>query len=66
MQFIPIAEETGLIVEIGQWVLRAACSQAKAWMDAGLPSMTVSVNVSGAQFKQRKVWHAVRAALARL
>jgi diguanylate cyclase (GGDEF)-like protein len=63
-KFIPIAEETGLIVEIGQWVLRAACTQVKAWADAGLPPITISVNVSSPQFKQRKVWHAVRGALA--
>jgi diguanylate cyclase (GGDEF)-like protein len=64
IEFIPIAEETGLIVEIGQWVLRAACSQVNAWMQAGLPALSVSVNVSSAQFKQHKVWHAVRGALA--
>ena len=64
MKFIHIAEETGLIVEIGQWVLRAACSQVNAWMQAGLPAISVSVNVSAVQFKQRKVWHAVRGALA--
>ncbi|HTS52722.1 MAG TPA: EAL domain-containing protein [Burkholderiales bacterium] len=63
-KFIPIAEETGLIVEIGQWVLRAACAQIQAWMQRGLPPLSVSVNVSGVQFKQRKVWHAVRGALA--
>jgi diguanylate cyclase (GGDEF)-like protein len=63
-KFIPIAEETGLIVEIGQWVLRAACTQVKAWADAGLPQIAVSVNVSPAQFKRRKVWHAVSGALA--
>ena len=63
-EFIPIAEETGLIGEIGQWVLRAACTQLSAWMQAGLPPLMVSVNVSGAQFKQRKVWHAVQGALA--
>jgi diguanylate cyclase (GGDEF)-like protein len=63
-EFVPIAEETGLIGEIGQWVLRAACTQVSAWMQAGLPPLLVSVNVSGAQFKQRKVWHAVRGALA--
>jgi diguanylate cyclase (GGDEF)-like protein len=63
-KFIPIAEETGLIVEIGQWVLRAACAQIQAWMQRGLPPLSISVNVSGAQFKQRKVWHAVRGALA--
>ena len=64
-KFIPIAEETGLIVEIGQWVLRTACAQVKAWTQAGLPALSVSVNVSTAQFKQRKVWHAVRGALER-
>ena len=64
VKFIPIAEETGLIVEIGQWVLRQACAQAKAWRQEGLPPLSISVNVSGAQFKQRKVWHAVRGALA--
>lgn len=64
-KFIPIAEETGLIVEIGQWVLRAACQQAKAWTVAGLPALSMAVNVSSAQFKQRKVWQAVRGALER-
>jgi EAL domain-containing protein (putative c-di-GMP-specific phosphodiesterase class I) len=63
-KFIPIAEETGLIVEIGQWVLRAACAQIQAWTQRGLPPLSISVNVSSAQFKQRKVWHAVRGALA--
>ena len=63
-KFIPIAEETGLIVEIGQWVLRSACAQIQAWTQKGLPPLSVSVNVSSAQFKQRKVWHAVRGALA--
>ncbi len=63
-KFIPIAEETGLIVEIGQWVLRTACAQIQAWMQLGLPPLSVSVNVSSVQFKQRKVWHAVRGALA--
>jgi diguanylate cyclase (GGDEF)-like protein len=63
-KFIPIAEETGLVAEIGQWALRAACTEAKAWSKAGYP-VNVAVNVSGAQFKQRKVWLAVRAALER-
>lgn len=47
--FIPIAEDTGLIVAIGEWVLRAACAQNKAWQDAGLPPMPVAVNVSALQ-----------------
>ncbi|TBV10867.1 putative bifunctional diguanylate cyclase/phosphodiesterase [Stutzerimonas kirkiae] len=53
--FIPIAEESGLIVAIGDWVLRAACAQARAWMDAGLPPICVAVNVSALQFLQQDV-----------
>jgi diguanylate cyclase (GGDEF)-like protein len=49
-EFIPIAEETGLILSIGEWVLRAACTQAKDWVDAGLPMTRMAVNVSGQQF----------------
>ncbi|HEY7759922.1 MAG TPA: EAL domain-containing protein [Burkholderiales bacterium] len=64
-KFIPIAEETGLIVEIGQWVLRTACSQLQAWMQQGLPPMCVAVNVSGGQIKHGTIWHAVRGALER-
>jgi diguanylate cyclase (GGDEF)-like protein len=64
-RFIPVAEETGLIVEIGQWVLRTACAQLQAWVAAGLGPLSVAVNVSSAQFHQRKVWHAVRGALER-
>ena len=48
--FIPIAEETGLILAIGEWVLRTACRQAKAWCDEGLPVRRMAVNVSGQQF----------------
>jgi diguanylate cyclase (GGDEF)-like protein/PAS domain S-box-containing protein len=51
-KFIPISEETGLIIPIGEWVLRTACRQNKAWQDMGLPSLPISVNVSGRQFKQ--------------
>jgi diguanylate cyclase (GGDEF)-like protein len=51
--FIPIAEQTGLIVPIGDWVLATACAQQKAWCDAGLPPLTVSVNLSARQFQQR-------------
>ena len=50
-QFIPVAEDCGLIVPIGAWVLREACTQAKAWADAGLPVMTMAVNVSAMQFR---------------
>ncbi len=49
-EFIPIAEETGLILAIGEWVLRSACRQAKIWHDEGLPMGRMAVNVSGRQF----------------
>ncbi|HEY1941873.1 MAG TPA: EAL domain-containing protein [Roseiarcus sp.] len=54
-KFIPLAEETGMIVEIGDWVLLEACRQNKAWQDAGMPAMTVSVNVSARQWKQQNL-----------
>ena len=49
-EFIPVAEETGLILSIGEWVLRSACQQAKTWIDEGLPVVRMAVNVSGQQF----------------
>lgn len=50
-EFIPLAEETGLIVPIGEWVLRTACAQTKEWLDRGLPPLRVSVNISARQFR---------------
>ncbi|WP_339762926.1 EAL domain-containing protein [uncultured Hoeflea sp.] len=52
-KFIPLAEETGLIVPLGNWVLRQACQQNKAWQDAGLSPITVSVNVSARQLCEK-------------
>ena len=51
-RFIPVAEEIGLIVPIGKWVLRTACEQAKLWQQSGLPEVIMSVNVSARQFRQ--------------
>src|SRR5690606_20828028 len=48
-QFIPLAEDTGLILEIGEWVLREACTTLRHWRESGLPAMTMSVNVSAIQ-----------------
>ena len=62
-KFIPMAEQTGLIVPIGDWVLREACRQNKAWQDAGLPSMNVCVNVSARQFNDKTLIAKVVAAL---
>jgi diguanylate cyclase len=50
LEFIPVAEETGLILAIGKWALQAACQQAQAWRDEGLPLQRMAVNVSGRQF----------------
>nr|MCU0868228.1 EAL domain-containing protein [Burkholderiales bacterium] len=64
-RFIPIAEETGLIVPIGQWVLREACRQTCAWAAAGLGSLSVAVNLSGRQFAQDALLGQVTDALER-
>jgi diguanylate cyclase (GGDEF)-like protein/PAS domain S-box-containing protein len=62
-QFIPVAEECGLIVPIGQWVLLQACKQAQAWRDSGLGVVPVSVNVSAAEFGAKDFLSGVRAVL---
>lgn len=51
-EFIPVAEDTGVIMELGEWVLRSACRQAKIWRDAGHPEFWMSVNLSSAQIKR--------------
>nr|WP_306660672.1 EAL domain-containing protein [Pseudomonas nunensis] len=63
IKFIPQAEETGLIVPIGDWVIHAACRQNKAWQDAGCPPITMSVNISARQFIERNLIDRVRHAL---
>ena len=63
LQFVPVAEESGLIVPIGQWVLQEACRQARAWLDAGLPPVRMAVNVSAVEFMNRDFLPGVRAAL---
>jgi diguanylate cyclase (GGDEF)-like protein/PAS domain S-box-containing protein len=62
-EFIPIAEETGMIVEIDSWVLNEVCKQNKDWQDQNLPAITVSVNFSPLQLKQRNLASVVRNAL---
>lgn len=63
MQFIPLAEESGLIVPIGNWVLVEACRQNKAWQDAGLPPINVCINVSARQFREKNLVDSVIDAL---
>ena len=50
-QFVPVAEDSGLTLPIGRWVLREACRQARAWQDAGLPAIPVAVNISALEFR---------------
>ncbi len=54
-EFIPVAEETGLIVPIGEWVMMTACRQNKSWQDQGLPAIPIAVNLSPLQFQQPNI-----------
>ena len=54
-EFLPLAEENGLIVPINEWVLREACSRAKSWRDSGLPPLRVAVNLSPVQFRRQDI-----------
>lgn len=62
-EFIPLAEETGLVVPISEWVLRKACVQNKAWQDVGLPPIEIAVNISARQFQRRNILATVKSAL---
>jgi diguanylate cyclase (GGDEF)-like protein/PAS domain S-box-containing protein len=62
-EFIPVAEESGLIVPLGKWVLREACRQAKAWKDAGLKGISMAINVSAVELRAKDFVQGVRAIL---
>jgi diguanylate cyclase (GGDEF)-like protein/PAS domain S-box-containing protein len=62
-QFVPIAEDSGLILQIGQWVLREACRQARAWLDAGLGPMPVAINISTVEFRSKHFLEGIRTVL---
>lgn len=52
VEFIPLLEETGMVIEVGEWALRVACAQHKAWLNAGLPAIRVAVNLSARQLRE--------------
>jgi diguanylate cyclase (GGDEF)-like protein len=62
-RFIPVAESSGLIVPIGEWVLQEACRQARIWLDGGHPGLRVAVNLSALQFRRGNVLESVQKAL---
>jgi diguanylate cyclase (GGDEF)-like protein len=62
-QFIPLAEQSGLIVPIGEWVLRQACMQQRAWQDRGFPALRMAVNISAVQFRRQDLVDTVARAL---
>jgi diguanylate cyclase (GGDEF)-like protein/PAS domain S-box-containing protein len=63
-QFVPVAEDCGLIIQIGRWVLHEACRQARAWQDAGLPVLPLAVNVSAVEFRDAGFVEGLRAILS--
>ena len=61
--FIPLAEETGLIIDIGEWVLNTACQQHRQWIDAGYPPLRIAVNLSPCQFQHHGLIATIQQAL---
>lgn len=64
--FIPIAEECGMIIKIGEWVLRQACAQVRAWQDAGLDPVQMNINFSARQFKLSNIFDQIQRALSEM
>lgn len=64
LDFIPLAEETGLIIPLGEWVLRTACAQCRKWLDAGMPELTMAINLSGRQLQQHDIVDLIAASIA--
>ncbi|HWZ55324.1 MAG TPA: EAL domain-containing protein [Verrucomicrobiae bacterium] len=62
-QFMAVAEDTGMIIAIGQWVLREACSQMREWLDEGLPVVPIAINISAQEFRSRQFVQGVQDAL---
>lgn len=65
-EFIPLLEETGLIVPVGEWMLRTACAQHHAWCSAGLPPLRMAVNISGRQFDGKKLMERLKQVMQEL
>ena len=63
-KFIPVAEQSGQIVEIGKWVLKEACRQGRHWLDAGYPDLRIAVNISAVQVSQSNIVETIEAALS--
>jgi diguanylate cyclase (GGDEF)-like protein/PAS domain S-box-containing protein len=64
VEFVPVAEETGLVVPIGEWVLRAVCRQIRTWVDDGLPPVRVGVNLSARQFRDQRLADTIKGILS--
>lgn len=63
LEFIPLLEETGLILSVGEWVIRTACKQVQEWLDAGFPPLVMAVNLSARQFRQPNLVEMIEQAL---